>query len=268
ATALLGGDATRDDAPPAPPVPPVSRPASGPSGRPGGGVPRRALAIGAGVLAAAVLIAFVGYKVIGGGPPEKLATAFSDTFASSDSGWYTFGERQLYANDRYRMRTSGSDSSVSAFVPKGEVNDFPDPVLATVTVAAREGPADARFGMTCRSNDDGARQYVFLVRNDGQGALLRKVNGDIGTKDLATVDSSGGWDEEGPNEIQIACEGRDGGESVRLRLWVNGERVIDETDGEQPLPNGWIGLRIERGGNQAEDVTAEFDDFDMSKILE
>ncbi|WP_199747632.1 serine/threonine-protein kinase [Actinomadura sp. WAC 06369] len=144
---------------------------------------------------------------------------------------------------------------------------IPDPLLATVTVAVREGPADARFGMTCRSNDEGARQYVFLVRNDGQGALLRKVDGDRGTKDLAAVDSSGGWDEEGPNEVQIACEGKDDGESVRLRLWVNGDRVIDETDAEQPLPNGRVGLRIERGGNQAEDVTAEFDDFDMSKIL-
>ncbi|WP_026404623.1 serine/threonine-protein kinase [Actinomadura rifamycini] len=271
-TALLrggptGDDSTRDDALRTPPAASGPRPPSGPSGPLGGGVPRRALAIGAAVAAVVAVAAFVGFKVIGGGPPDKLATAFSDAFASDDSGWYTFGENQTYVNERYRMRTSGSDSALNAFVPKGEVKDFPDPLLATVTVAVREGPADARFGMTCRSNDEGARQYVFLVRNDGQGALLRKVDGDRGTKDLAAVDSSGGWDEEGPNEVQIACEGKDDGESVRLRLWVNGDRVIDETDAEQPLPNGRVGLRIERGGNQAEDVTAEFDDFDMSKIL-
>jgi hypothetical protein len=140
-------------------------------------------------------------------------------------------------------------------------------MLATVTVSVEQGPADSTFGLLCRSNDEGKKQYVFLVRHDGKGAVLRKVNGDLGTKDLASPDSVPGFDAEGPNKVQVACEGQEkDGPKVRLRLWVNGEKVLDETDTDQPLPNGWAGLQIERGGNAAQQIVADFDDFDMSKI--
>ncbi|WP_254716500.1 serine/threonine-protein kinase [Actinomadura sp. WMMB 499] len=273
---MLGGDPTRDDAaprPPAPPVPPARPPSPGPSGSsggPGGGVPRRALAVGAGVVAAVALIGFVGYKVLGGGgPPDKLATAFSDDFSSDASGWYTFGDDALYQDGRYRLKTGGSTGALSAKAPKDEIEDFPEQVLASVTVTATEGPPDARYGLLCRSGEDGVKQYMFMIRVDGKGAVLRKTNGDLGNKELATVDSVPGFDGEGPNEVQAACEVQDDDEkSVRLRLWVNGDRVFDETDSTQPLPNGKVGLQVQRGGNQAQDIGVEFDDFDMSKILE
>ncbi|MBE1530342.1 serine/threonine-protein kinase [Actinomadura algeriensis] len=276
ATARLGGDSTRDDAspsvpslPPAPPARPPSPGPSGPSGRPGGGVPRRALAIGAAAVAVVALVAFVGYKVIGGGPPEKLAQAFADDFSSDASGWYTFGDDAAYRDNRYRLHTSGSTGALSAKVPKDDVKDFPERVLASVTVTATEGPPDAQYGLLCRSSEEGVKQYMFLIRVDGKGAVLRKANGDLGTKELATVDSVAGFDDEGPNEIQAACEVQDDDQkSVWLRLWVNGHEVFDETDSAQPLPNGKVGLQIMRGGNQAQDIGVEFDDFDMSKILD
>ena len=58
------------------------------------------------------------------------------------------------------------------------------------------------------------------------------------------------------------------GEKIRLRLWVNGKQVIDATDADQPLGNGRVGLEVQRGGNKAQPVNVEFDDFDMSKILD
>ncbi|MFV2173407.1 serine/threonine-protein kinase [Actinomadura sp. LOL_016] len=268
-TALLGGDSTRDDAAPRPPAPPTPPP-SGPSGRAGGGVPRGALAIGAAAVAAVALVGFVGYKVIGGGgPPEKLAPAFSDDFSSDASGWYTFGDQALYQDGRYRMKTSGSTGALAAKVPKDEIGDFPEQVLSSVTVTATEGPPDAQYGLLCRSSEDGVKQYMFMIRVDGKGAVLRKANGDLGTKELATVDSVAGFDDEGVNEVQAACEVQDDDEkSVWLRLWVNGEQVFDETDSTQALPNGKVGLQVMRGGNQAQEIGVEFDDFDMSKILE
>ncbi|NED49647.1 hypothetical protein G3I24_01805, partial [Micromonospora aurantiaca] len=120
---------------------------------------------------------------------------------------------------------------------------------------------DSAFGLICRGNEDAKKQYVFLVRHDGKGAVLRKINGDVGTKDLAVPDSVPGFDSDGPNKVQIACEGQEeDGPKVRLRLWVNGEKVIDEVDTDQPLPNGWVGLQTERGGNKAEQIVADFDD--------
>ncbi|GAA1869819.1 serine/threonine-protein kinase [Actinomadura bangladeshensis] len=252
---LHGPDVTRRDA----------RPGSGS----GGGLSGRALAIG-GAAVAAVVLAVLGFTLLrSDGPPDDLATAFSDAFSSPDSGWGDIYDKTYgYADGKYRMQTSGTIGTVTRWVPKDKAEDFPDPMLATVTVSVEQGPADSAFGMICRGNEDAKKQYVFLVRHDGKGAVLRKLNGDVGTKDLAVPDSVPGFDSDGPNKVQIACEGQEeDGPKVRLRLWVNGEKVIDETDTDQPLPNGWVGLQTERGGNKAEQVVADFDDFDMSKIL-
>ncbi|WP_396453759.1 serine/threonine-protein kinase [Actinomadura sp.] len=250
-----GADTTRRDA----------RPGS----RPGGGLPRRPLLIGGAAAAAVVLLAVAAFTLLrSDGPPDDLATAFSDAFSNPDSGWGDIYDKTYgYADGKYRMQTSGTIGGVTRWVPKDKAEDFPDPMLATVTVSVEQGPADAKFGLICRGNEDAKKQYVFLVRNDGKGAVLRKINGDLGTKDLATPDSVPGFDSKGPNKVQIACEGQEeDGPKVRLRLWVNGEKVIDETDTDQPIANGWVGIQIERGGNAAQQIVADFDDFDMSKI--
>ncbi|MFF4238900.1 serine/threonine-protein kinase [Actinomadura geliboluensis] len=253
---LHGADTTRRDTRSGPPR--------------GGGLPQRPLLIGGAAIAAVVLLAVVAFTVFrSDGPPENLATAFGDAFADSASGWGdTYDKTYGYADGKYRMQTKDNTGVVARWVPKDKREDFPDPMLATVTVAVEQGPADAMFGILCRGDEDGKKQYMFLIRNDGKGAVLRKINGDLGTKDLATPDSVPGYDDKGPNKVQAACEGRlDDGPSVRLRLWVNGEKVLDETDTDQPLGNGWVGLQVERGGNPAEQIVADFDDFDMSKIL-
>ncbi|WP_131732458.1 serine/threonine-protein kinase [Actinomadura formosensis] len=254
-----GTDTTRRD----------TRPGPGP--RPGGGsLPRRPLLIG-GAAVAVLLLAVVGLTVLRpDGPPDDLATAFSDAFSNTGSNWGDMYDNTYgYENGKYRMQTSTTAGEVARWVPKARVEDFPDPILATVTVSVEQGAADSMFGLLCRATgeDKNKKQYMFLVRHDGKGAVLRKVNADRGTKDLATPDSVPGFDAKGPNKVQAACEGQEkDGPKVRLRLWVNGEKVIDETDTDQPLPNGWVGLQIQRGGNAAEQIVADFDDFDMSKI--
>ncbi len=252
---LHGADTTRRDTRSGPPQ--------------GGGLPQRPLLIGGAAIAAVVLLAVAAFTLLrSDGPPDDLATAFSDAFSNPDSGWGDIYDKTYgYADGKYRMQTSGTIGGVTRWVPKDKAEDFPDPMLATVTVSVEQGPADAKFGLICRGDQDAKKQYVFLVRNDGKGAVLRKINGDLGTKDLATPDSVPGFDSKGPNKVQIACEGQEeDGPKVRLRLWVNGEKVIDETDTDQPIANGWVGIQIERGGNAAQQIVADFDDFDMSKI--
>ncbi|TDC39571.1 serine/threonine protein kinase, partial [Actinomadura sp. KC345] len=253
--ATSGGDTTRRDGPVA-------------GGR--SGLPRRPLIIGAAAVAALAVLAVVGLTVLRpGGPPENLATVFSDDFSNDDSGWDAFGDDYGYRDGTYRMQTSGSTASVSRWVPKEDVKTFPDPVLVTVTTSVAEGPADARYGLLCRANNnqDTIYQYLFMVRKDGKGAVLRKTNGEQGSKELAAPDSVPGFSDDGPNTLQIGCESADGGKEVRLRLWVNGDQVIDVTDTDQPLDNGWTGMELQRGGNPAQVAAVQFDDFDMSKIL-
>ncbi|WP_207945639.1 serine/threonine-protein kinase [Actinomadura sp. 7K534] len=260
---VAGADTTRRDA--AAPPPGGPRPGSGGAS----GLPRRPMLIGAATVAAvAAVLAVAAFVVLRpSGPPDDLAPAFSDDFSNDNSGWQSFSDDYGYRNGKYFMRTNNVNGNVIRWVPKDDVKSFPDPLLATVTADVTEGSADARYGLMCRGNEDGARRYEFLIRNDGKGAVLRKLDGDRGSRELVAPDSVPGFSGESTNKLQIACEGQDDGGAVRLRLWVNGERVIDTTDTDQPLPNGWVGLIAQRGGNEAQLANVEFDDFDMSKIL-
>ncbi|MFD0852682.1 hypothetical protein ACFQ07_10625, partial [Actinomadura adrarensis] len=205
-------------------------------------------------LAAVVVAVVTLFAVFGGdGPPEKLATAFADEFGSDQSGWEgtgTYISRYGYRNSQYRMETTSLDASQQQWLPKEKASDIPERALVSVTADVHQSAPDGRFGLFCRGNNtnDVITKYDFMLRHDGKGALLRKVAGNQGTKELANVDDVPGFDPE-ENRIQVACEPQDGNKQVRLRMWVNGEQVIDHTDGDQPLGHGWVGMRVERGGN-------------------
>ncbi|MFG2003598.1 serine/threonine protein kinase [Spirillospora sp. NPDC048911] len=277
-----GTETTRRDAPQGftpPPPPSVHRtPPPRPSGGEGpgngvldSGVPRKPLIIGAAVLAG-VLVAVLGVRALlgPGGPPDKLASAYSDTFVSPQSGWGggTFTGQYGYKDGRFRMEADSITPFRGRWSPK-ESKDMPSRVLVTAMVTLPQGSDDAQAGLSCRANDDGKRQYVFKVRKDGKGALLVKTAGDQGTKNLATPDEVPGFKGKGAaDKLQIACEEQDKGKKVRLRLWVNGEQVIDTTDGDQPLANGRAGLDVTVGGNTATKAVGDFDDFDISKIVD
>ncbi|MFI0449487.1 serine/threonine-protein kinase [Actinomadura sp. 6N118] len=277
--AAPGTETTRRDAPhgfppppPAPVAPPagVAPPTQGPGGGGGGGVPRKPMIIGAAAVAGVLVVGLGVWSLLGpDGPPDKLASTFSDTFASADSGWGggTFTSQYGYLQGKYRLEADSSTPFRGRWSPK-EGKDMPTRVLVTVTVTLVAGPNDAQAGLSCRAKDQGETQYVFKVRKDGKGALLVKGGGDMGTKNLATPDSVPGFKGKGaPNKLQIACEEQDKGKKVRLRLWVNGEQVIDATDADQPLDNGTAGLDVSAGGNTSVKAVGDFDDFDISKIV-
>ncbi len=268
----FGGEDTRSDTPSGPMVPPEPRRPSG-GGR-GGRLPAKALIIGGAAAAVLLLAAAVLYPLLGGdGPPEKLATAFADDFSDDDSGWgggSVFTGQYGYLDKKYRLETSIVDAGRDRWVPKRQANDIPKRILVSATATVARAAPDGRYGLLCRANDNRGQifKYLFLVRTDGKGVLLRKVNGDQGNKELDSADTVPGLKPGGANRLQIACEPQENDAQVRLRMWVNGSLVLDHTDTDRPLPHGWAGLVIERGGNAAQQTVVDFDDFDMSKILD
>ena len=244
--------------------------------RGGDGLRRRPLAVGAAALAVVVLVTLL-FSVFGSdGPPEKTATEFADDFSNDNSGWggSTFTGQYGYKDGKYRLETTSLDSTRERWVPKEKSSSLPENMLVSVKATVVQGGPDSRYGLLCRGTEQPNNQYAFTIRNDGKGALLRKQAGEQGSKELKSVDEVPGFKEKGPNLLQIACEpkkSRKEGEpdkEVRLRLWVNGELVLDHTDTDRPLPHGWAGMRIERGGNAAQQTVVDFDDFDLSKILD
>ncbi|MBW8484251.1 serine/threonine-protein kinase [Actinomadura parmotrematis] len=260
ATLLRPAETTRNDNGPAPgPGLPAPR---------GAGLPRKPLAIGAGVLAAVLVAGLGAWALLGSdGPPSKLATVFGDTFSDTGSGWDggAYVSSAGYKDGRYRMETDSITETRWKGAPK-KADDLPLRTLTTVTAYPVAGSPDSAYGVYCAGADSAG--YEFWMRRDGKGLVLQKSSKDRGSKALATADSVGGFHGKGANKLQLACEWPAGGGTIRVRAWVNGHRVADVTDTDRPLPNGSIGIGVRRGGNASQQATVDFDDVDISKILD
>ncbi|MEV5573976.1 serine/threonine-protein kinase [Spirillospora sp. NPDC052269] len=252
-TALLGPEPTRRDA--VPPSPSPSR-----SNRP--------LVIGAAAVAVLLAAGIGAWTLLSpDGPPSKTASVFSDDFSNDRSGWDGMSGSYGYAKGFYWVST---DNSTLRWRVAPKNGDMPERALVTTMLGFDAGPDDGSAGVFCRLHDDNDdakdAYYAFLLRKDGKGLVVRKVGGELGTKELATAGSVSGFKTSGKNKVQAACEQQDQGKKVRLRLWVNGSQAADTTDADRPLANGGAGVLVAAGGNESVKVFGNFDDFDISEI--
>ncbi|WP_018658531.1 serine/threonine-protein kinase [Actinomadura flavalba] len=249
---------TRPEAPP-PPPPPSRR----------GGVPVRALAAGAAVLAVVVLVGVGLVGLFGGGPPDDTQIVFSDDFADTRSGWpgSAFTGGRGYFENQYRADLRDSQNVEMSESPfRVREQKLPARQLVSATVTFGDGPANGQAGLFCRGTDAGTRTagYQFLLRKDGAAAVIRKAVPGGGAVELARSDKPSGYDEGEPNRVQVACEEDDG--AVRLRMWIDGEEAASATDRDRPLGDANSGLVVARAGQASAPSTALFDDFDISEI--
>ncbi len=236
--------------------------ASGPSRR-------RPLLVTAAGVAALLVLCLGAYAVLGGpdGPPGNTSTVFADDFSDTGSGWSgsTWSSGSGYFQGGYRIDAGGVEPTRWETSPfKGNV---PDKVLVSVDATAMAGPPYAQVGMWCRGSGDGqdTRAYVFSVRADGRGVLIRKQNGQKGEQELVQKNSAPGFEKGKKNRLQAACEADE--KKTRLRLWINGSAAAEVTDSDNPVPNGSTGLgsRLDNSGSGG-DLQALFDNFQVSSI--
>ncbi|MFC5746940.1 serine/threonine-protein kinase [Actinomadura rugatobispora] len=203
--------------------------------------------------------------------PDDTRSVFTDDFSDRRSGWGNsdYKEGSLIGFGFKPGGTYGLDAGgmnpVKLRMSPVTRERMPESVLATVTVKAAQGPPHGMFGLICAEQyDNGASGYRFLVRRDGQGAVVRKVTKDRGSKELARIGEVTGFDTAGPNRVQIACE--PDGDQIWLRMWVNGELAADIDDTDRPMLKGNVGLIAAQETGAAE-VRVDFDDFEMAEIL-
>jgi hypothetical protein len=202
-----------------------------------------------------------------GGPPGKTTTVFSDDFSNNGTHWSgsTWISGSGYFQGGYRIDAGDyADSRWESAPFKGTL---PNRLLISADATAKAGPPYGQLAVYCRGNGSSSNpsSYDFLVRADGQGALIRKEAGARGTKELARKSTAAGFDKGKKNRLQAACE--EDGKAVRLRLWINGTFAAEAIDRDGPLPNGGAGLmaRLDNGGSGGTLQTL-FDNVDLSSI--
>ncbi|GAB2835507.1 hypothetical protein GCM10022221_38230 [Actinocorallia aurea] len=227
---------------------------------------RRYLLVGAGtalvaVAAGAVLVSR------GSGVPESVED-WSDDFAGVTKTWNDdYDKNRAYNDGAYRIQTDEYDLVLQSLAP---VKEVPQRSLLAVDLKT-SGKPSALTGLVCLApNTTQVDGYQFLLRTDGTRAVLRRVvypDGASGPspKELERSDDVPGFDVGKTNRIQAACEADPEAGTVRLRLWVDGDLVLEHLDEETPLLTGQVGL-IAMQDNWDVSVVADFDNFEIREI--
>jgi serine/threonine protein kinase len=273
---------TRQDMPPTARYtgPPPTQPAPqgpmppGPPRQPGRSrASRRLLALaGAGVVVVGVAGAAIAFLLNGaGGPPANTSSIFDDDFSSTSSGWGTTwtGSGTGYFSGGLRIdadsQTSQNESETAPYD-----QTVPERVFVTAEARVLGGPDYGQLGLFCRAGEgtgSDTTQYRFLVRADGKGTLITKVNGQSGSRELANEPSAPGFNRGRINRLQVACEKE--GNAVHLRFWLNGELAAEATDADRPLPTGGAGLAAsQQSGGSGGDTQVFFDNFQLAAITD
>jgi hypothetical protein len=217
------------------------------------------------VIAAVVVVV---WRQSSNGPPSKTSSVYDDDFSNTSSGWSgsTWTSGSGYYQGGYRIDAGGVNGSRWEAAPYEQA--MPERVLVTADARAIGGPDYGQFGVFCRAGEgtgEDATMYVFLVRVDGKGTLIRKLNGKSGSKELANKASAPGFKKGKQNHLQASCE-RQGGQ-VRLRFWLDGHLAATATDTDRPLPTGAAGLiSAQTNGGSTGEVQVMYDNFHLAGI--
>jgi len=190
--------------------------------------------------------------------PTTNKVIFRDDFSSRVSGWEDDGNKpgSGYTNGAYRISSPPSAAGgASGGGPTKASRVYPSaPPNLRIEVEGRRLPTSDQsmdYGLLCRVNGDNA--YALTISDDY--AKIERFGAYKTLKDAGIQVNP-----NSTNQLQAVCTSVEGQQAVHLELWVNGQKALETTDRDSPLPTGTVGLVVGTYKTKHASV-AEFDNF-------
>jgi hypothetical protein len=194
----------------------------------------------------------------------------TDDFSTERTGWTDDAHQGAgtYTGGAYRLSVTGANGvselarPANAAAGLGDVT--PMNLSATVDVHKLAGaPQGYGYGIAFRS-DGGGNVYAFLIE-DHAVAIQKWTGGGAQVSDSPDPVTTTAVHADGTDRLQAVCQTVNGGQAVHLELWLNGKKMVDYTDHDQPYTKGYLGLYVESISDASSTAGAEFDNFSMAK---
>jgi hypothetical protein len=165
--------------------------------------------------------------------------------------------RLRYVDGTYQMLTKQPGDYYSFPRSRYEQLSALKNVHVEVDARKRSGTNGNGYGVICRYQRTGDL-YWFNITNNGYYGINKKLRGRIVR--LQRPVQTNAMRPTALNHIQATCAQGGDGSPVKLVLWVNGRRIAEVTDHEDPLPaGGGLGLFTHNRGDGPADFV--FDNF-------
>ena len=195
----------------------------------------------------------------------------ADDFSTNKVGWVDdshAGAGAYTGSGAYRLSVTGYNGQNEVARPSSAGSGLsgvtPMNLDASVDVRTLSGAAQGYgLGLAFRGDGNGDL-YAFLIEDHAVAIQKWVATGARITGEPAPVSVS---------NLHVAASGRlravvrtiDGGQAVHLELWLNGKKLIDYTDRDNPYTRGYMGLYVESISDSPSTAAAEFDNFTAAR---
>ena len=205
-------------------------------------------------------------------PSASAKVLVADDFATNKVGWVDDAHACAGAytgSGAYRLSVTGYNGQNELARPSSAGSGLsgvtPLNLDASVDVRTLSGAAQGYgLGLAFRGDGNGDL-YAFLIEDHAVAIQKWVSNGAKITGEPAPVSVS---------DLRVGSSGRlravattiDGGQAVHLELWLNGKKLVDYTDRDNPYTRGYLGLYVESISDSPSTAAAEFDNFTASQV--
>jgi hypothetical protein len=205
-------------------------------------------------------------------PSASAKVLVADDFATNKVGWVDDDHASAGAytgSGAYRLSVTGYNGQNELARPSSAGSGLsgvtPLNLDASVDVRTLSGAAQGYgLGLAFRGDGNGDL-YAFLIEDHAVAIQKWVSNGAKITGEPAPVSVS---------DLRVGSSGRlravattiDGGQAVHLELWLNGKKLVDYTDRDNPYTRGYLGLYVESISDSPSTAAAEFDNFTASQV--